>query len=104
MNVVAITEVRGEKVVFGPHTVQRFRERVEPELGYYNAIRRLREYLRAGKLRPFPPPGLQTRHQAHPENVGYLTFRHDVGLVVLPLIEGEDGYAAPTCLTARRDT
>lgn len=102
MRVVGHATVQGERIMFGSHCVDRFRERVEAET-FSKARSRLVTLIGAkGRIRERVPSGVRVRSlRDQIITVGYLTFEHAGQTVVLPLVPWPGGLAATTCLTTR---
>lgn len=105
MRVIGHATVLGERVMFGSHAVDRFRERVEPG-SFPNARSRLEALIGAkGRIREDVPRGVRVRSlRDQILTVGYLTFEEAGQFVVLPLVPWPGGLAATTCLTTRSTT
>lgn len=104
MRVVGSIRLHGDKISFGAHAVDRFRQRVHPEWGFDEAKVKLEELAKEGEIRLEPPAGVRiTTLRDRILNDGWLVFTYMGKLVVLPLVPWPQGYAAPTCL-ARETT
>lgn len=102
MRIVGSAWLNGDKIMFGAHAVDRFRQRVEPEMGFMEARAKLEELAATGKIQLDKPPGIHiTNLRDEILNEGWLVFRHHGKLVVLPLVPWPQGYAAPTCLARK---
>lgn len=99
MRVVGSVWLHGQKITFGAHAVDRFRQRVHPEWGFQEARRNLLEQAADGEIHLEPPDGIRlTTLRDEILNDGWLTFTCLGKVVVLPLVPWPQGSAAPTCL------
>lgn len=104
MRVVGSAQVRAEKVMFGSHVVDRFRERVRPDLSFPAARELLRRILPDANLCHDIPNGIHCNSlRDQILTVGWLTFQHHDTSIVLPLVPWPEGLVATTCITRRAE-
>jgi hypothetical protein len=102
VRIVGSVTLHGEKIAFGAHAVDRFRQRVEPEMGFMEARAKLEELAAGAKIQLDQPRGIRlTTLRDQILNDGWLVFKHKGQLVVLPLVPWPNGHAAPTCLARK---